>query len=404
MKERLWIVTELYYPELTSTGYYLTKIAEGLADIIDVKVICAQPNYLYKGITAPMNEVRNGVEIFRVYSTRLNKNIIPFKLINMTTLSFSVFFKSIFRGFTAGDRVLVVTTPPALPFIVAVATLFRGASYTLLIHDNYPEVLVATEKVSSDSILVKLMNFSNRWLYKHAARIIVVGRDMKELLERKTAGLDVTIDFIPNWAELEIVEPRPKEENQLLKSLNLTDKFVFLYAGNMGYPNDLESLVQCISEMREDDRFHFLFLGTGAKRRWLELQIEKLKLKNVSLLDPRPRHEQIEFLNACDVAIVSLVKGMRGVSVPSRIYNLLAAGKPILAIVDESSEVSKIVEEEGVGWVVEPSQPAVLHEKIIEIYRNKHLLAEMGERARLTAVSKYSLDHAMNRYREVLMK
>jgi glycosyltransferase involved in cell wall biosynthesis len=216
--------------------------------------------------------------------------------------------------------------------------------------------------------------------------------------------LDVPIDFIPNWAELELVEPRPRQENQLLKSLNLTDKFVFLYAGNMGYPNDLESLVQCISEMKEDDRFHFLFLGTEAKRRWLELQIEKLKLKNVSLLDPRPRHEQIEFLNACDVAIVSLVKGMRGVSVPSRIYNLLAAGKPILAIVDESSEVSKIVEEEGVGWVVEPSQPGVLHEKIIEIYRNKHLLAEMGERARLAAVSKYSLDHAMNKYREVLMK
>ena len=396
-RQRLWVVTELYYPEMTSTGYYLTCIAEGLTKVFDVKVLCGQPNYSARGTKAPSREVHNRVEIFRCLGTTLDKNVIAFRLMNMLTLGASIFFKALFN-FKKGDRILVVTTPPSLPFITALAALLRGAAYTLLIHDNYPEILIAVEKTKPDSFLVKTLGFFNRWLYKYASKIIVVGRDMKELVGEKTFGLDIPLATIPNWAELETVEPKPRGENQLLRELNLSDKFVFLYAGNMGYPNDLESIVWCAERLKTDERFHFVFLGAGVKRKWLERETREKHLGNITVLEPRPRAEQNIFLNACDVGIVSLVKKMWGVSMPSRTYNILAVGKPILALTEADSELARVVEEEKVGWNVAPNEPEKLLETIRRIYDERESLAEMGKRARRSAVEKYSLEKAVDGY------
>lgn len=399
-KKRLWVVSELYYPEMTSTGYYLTAIAEGLARDFEVKVLCGQPNYSARGTNAPSHEIYQDVEIYRCLGTTLDKNVIPFRLVNMLTLSASIFFKALLK-FQSGDRVLVVTTPPSLPFITAFASLLRGAAYTLLIHDNYPEILIAVEKAKPNSALVKTLNFFNRWLYKYASKIIVVGRDMKTLVAEKTNNLDIPIATIPNWAELESVEPAPREENKLLGELNLSDKFVFLYAGNMGYPNDLESIIWCAERLLKENKiFHFVFLGTGVKRKWLETQVADKNLKNVTILEPRPRAEQKDFLNGCDVALVSLVKKMWGVSMPSRTYNILAAGKPILAMTEDNSELAQVVEEDRLGWCVAPNEPEKLLATIQRIYSEKEKLPEMSARARRAALEKYSLEQAVAKYRD----
>lgn len=400
-RPRLWVVSELYYPEETSTGYYLTRIAEGLVTDFDVKVLCGQPTYSARGVLAPKHEVHAGVEIFRAAGTRLDKNVIPFRLLNMVTLGLSIFFKAL-RNFRAGDRVLVVTTPPSMPFVVALAALARGASYTLLIHDNYPEILIATKKTKPDSLLVRTLSHTNRWLYKSAAKIIVVGRDMRDLLARKTRGLDIPISTIPNWAELETVAPVERSENRLLDNLGLQDKFVFLYAGNMGHPNDLESIVECAARLVDRDDIHFLFLGTGVKRRWLESAVAARKLKNLTVLDARPRSEQREFLNACDVALVSLVSNMVGVSMPSRTYNILAAGKPILALAEPDSELALVVKEDEVGWVVPPGDPDGLVAAVEAIVKERGALTGMGRAARASALSRYALDAALDKYRSEL--
>ena len=400
-RPRLWIITELYYPEETSTGYYLTRIAEGLISEFDVKAICGQPNYSARGSRAPKHEVRNGVKIFRAAGTTLNKNVLFFRLINIFTLSCTTFLKCLFR-FKAGDRVLVVTTPPSMPFIVALASLIRGASYTLLIHDNYPEMLIAVGKARENSAIVRILNLLNRWLYKHAAKIIVVGRDMRELIGSKTRGLDVPIATIPNWAELETVSPAPRDDNALLRDLGLSDKFVFLYAGNLGFPNDVETLLACAEKLKDKTGIHFIFLGAGVKEPIVRRAINERQFSNITLLAPKPRSEQIVFLNACDVALVSLVARMRGVSMPSRTYNILAAGKPILAIVENDTELTMILDEEGVGWSVPPGETELLYQKILEIYLERETLGSYRSRARQAAITKYSLETAIERYRTEL--
>ncbi len=402
----LWVVSELYYPEMTSTGYYLTKIAEGLTDSFDVKVLCGQPNYSARGTRAPNTEYHNKVEIYRAFGTTLDKNFIPFRIINMLSLSFSVFLKSLFK-FRRNDDILVVTTPPSMPFVIAFASILKGSKYTLLIHDNYPEILIAARKTTKDSFFVKFLNKANRWLYKRAKKIIVVGRDMKQLIEQKIKdenGMSkIPVDIIPNWAELEQVEPLPRSENQLLEELDIKEKFVFLYAGNMGYPNDLESFIDCAEKLCEDGRFHFIFLGNGVKRKWLEKAVSEKKLVNVSLLNSRPRSEQNIFLNACDVGIVSLVKKMWGVSMPSRTYNIFAAGKPILALTEDGSELAKVIEETKAGWIVPPENPEKLLETIYRIYDEQPKIENKNVAARKSALENYSLSSALVKYKKSLL-
>jgi glycosyltransferase involved in cell wall biosynthesis len=399
---RLWVLTELYYPEETSTGYYMTKIAEGVAGSFDVRVICGQPNYSKRGTRAPSREVHKGVDITRVRSTTFDKNSIPLRLINIFSLAVSVLWAAL-RRFGKGDRVLVVTTPPLLPFAAVAAGLARGAGVTLLIHDNYPEILIAAGKARPASLMTRSLQIANRWLFKHASKIIVVGRDMHDLVANKSEGLDVPAITIPNWAELETVEPMPREANPLLAELGLSDRFVLLYAGNMGIPNDMETIVAAAKSLRDRTDIHFVFLGDGAKRRWLETTTKENGLANITILDPRPRSEQTNFLNACDVGIVSLVGKMKGVSMPSRTYNILAAGKPVLAIADPGSEVALVVDEENIGLTVSPGGVDEFVNAVLDLAsRPAAELREMGARARKAAEAKYSLATAIEAYLKVL--
>ncbi len=402
---RLWVVTELYYPENNQTGYYLTGIGEGLTEIFDVKVICGQPNYAARGTRAPKSEVHKAVEIFRVWGTTLDKDVLIYRLINMLTLGISMFCKTLIKV-KKTDEILVVSAPPTLPFITAIAAKICKSEFTLVIQDKYPETLTAVGKSRPDSLFVKFLNESNRWLYREAKKIIVVGRDMRELVKTQlspTSDKDKTpIEVIQNWASLEEIEPLARNENPILKELNLLDKFVFLYAGNMGHPQDIESIVACAAELKNDKRFHFLFIGSGVKRKWLLNEVKAKQLTNLTILAPRPRNEQNLFLNACDVGLVPLIKKMRGVAMPSRTYNFLAAGKPILALTEENSEVAQLLEEDKVGWYVPPSAPEKLLKKIYQIYDQREKIREMGCLARRIAIEKYSVETAIEKYKKIM--
>lgn len=399
-------MSELYHPENNQTGYYMTGIAEGLAADFDIKVICGQPNYAAKGMRAPKREFYRGVEIYRVWGTTLDKNVIFYRLLNMLSLGSSTFLQALIK-IKKGQLVMVVSAPPTLPFIAAAAAKLHNTAYNLIVQDKYPETLVAVGKISGDSLFVKISNKLNSWLYRGAEKIIVVGRDMQRLveaqIEEKASG-QTKVEVIQNWASLEEIEPTERSQNKLLQELNISDKFVFLYAGNMGHPQDLESIVECALQLKDDERFHFLFLGSGVKRKWLETSVRENSLKNVTVLPPKPRSEQKLFLNACDVGLVSLVRGMRGVAMPSRTYNFLAAGKPILALTEEDSEVERVIKEDCVGWTVPPSDPVKLLQIIYQIYDERNCLREIGERARKIALEKYSVETAVEKYRKLFNK
>jgi glycosyltransferase involved in cell wall biosynthesis len=397
MSNQVWVISELYYPEETSTGAFLTQTAEGLARRFFVRVLCSQPTYGARGQRAPVNEVRNGVKVHRCWGATFNKDVLPLRLLNMFTIALSIMSNAVGR-IQAGDCVLVVTNPPALPIVVALACFIRRAKCVLIIHDVYPDVLIATGALNSGSSLVGMIAWVMRVLYRRMASIVVLGRDMETLVRSKLPNGDDRIVTIPNWADLDLVKPLPRSENALLGQFGLANKFVIQYSGNIGRTHGIEYLVQCAEQMRDSQELQFLFIGFGGKKAWLKQVVEDRGLKNVTVLDYRLRSELQYSLNACDIAIISLVRGMAGVSVPSRIYNVMAAGKPIIAAADTVSELAQVIREEDIGWVVEPGNVEALKAAIVEAKGKPDRLVQMGLRARKAAEAKYSLEHANASY------
>jgi len=403
MPRKVWIVSELYYPEETSTGYFLTHIAEGLSSHYPVNALCGQPSYSARGIRAPSREVYHGVTIRRCPATTLNKDVFLFKIINLFTISLSILGHALWLV-GRDDIVLVATNPPVLPFCIVLTCRLRRAKCVLLVQDVYPESLVASGIICPTSIVTRILNRLNRWLYCEVKCISVLGRDMKSLVRKKRGGNHRNNILINrNWADLKQVSPNPRNQNPLLKELGLTHKFVLQYAGNMGHVHGIEDLLETarLLNLKNKD-IHFLFIGFGAKQRWFESAVEENKLQNVTILPNRPRSNQHVFLNACDIAITAFVPGMTGVGVPSRMYNILAAGKPIIGAVDADSELALVILEEDVGWVVSPNQPEILADTIVKAQSNPNRLFQMGKRARAAAENKYSFQHAIESYRSMI--
>lgn len=397
----VWIVSELYWPETTSTGGVLTAIAEGLAATHDVRVICGQPSYSQRGTRAPAREVRGGVRIRRAAGTTLDKNVIPFRLANAATLGTSMLAHAL-ASFRRGDCVIVVTTPPTLPPVVAAAAKAKGARCVLLLHDVYPDVLVASGMARPGSAVVRVGEAVMRQLYRAVPRIVAIGRDMAELAARKLGGDARRISVIPNFADLSTIRPLPRAENPLLNELGIADKFVVQVAGNMGRTHGIETLCEAALKMRGDPDVHFLVIGSGGKKPMLEAFVERHGLTNVTVLGPRPREEHNVFLNACDVALILFVKGMFGISVPSRSYSTLGAGKPIIAAMDPRAEIARVVAEEEIGWVAGEEDADAVVRAIREAKADPERLAAMSRRARAVAERDYALEAVVEQFRRLV--
>jgi colanic acid biosynthesis glycosyl transferase WcaI len=394
---RIFVFSELYWPEVTSTGHFLTGIAEGLARRWPVTAICAQPTYAARGTRAPQREERNGVSIRRCRSTAFPKDVLLLRLINLCTISLTLFLAAV-RSLRRGDIALVVTNPPLLPYLVTLACRLRGASCLLLVHDLYPDVLVSAGVLRKDGLPARFLRGATRWLYRHTARIIVIGRDQERLVRERLGDRAAGIEYIPNWSDHEEIAPRPKAENRLLAALSLADCFVIQYSGNMGRTHGLADLLEAAELLRADPSVHFLLIGWGGRRSDVVQSIQRRGLSNVTVLPPRPRAELADSLNACDVALLAMAPGMCGVSVPSRMYNILAAGKPLIAVADGESEPAAVIREEGIGWVVPPNRPDLLAGAVREAVRNPETLAEMGRRARQAAEDRHTYTQAVTAY------
>ncbi|MGA2114125.1 MAG: glycosyltransferase family 4 protein [Bryobacteraceae bacterium] len=399
---KVWIVSELYYPEDTSTGYFLTGIAEGLVARFAVSVLCGQPSYAFRGTRAPWKEVRDGVAIERCRALISDKNSLLGKLITHVTLICSMFVGAI-RSFRRGDAVLVVTNPPLLPFAIAFACALKRSKCILIVHDVYPEVLVAAGLLRRRSLLVAIANAMNRCLLLTAGHVIVLGRDMGTLLRGKCPRLRPDrITVAPHWADVLDIRPTDRKDNGILSRLGLSGKMVVQYAGNIGRTHQIEALVECARRFQDDPRVHFIICGQGARAEWARREVIDSGLANVSILPRQPRERLCELLNACDISIISLAPGMSGVSVPSRLYNLMAAGKAVVALCDSDSEVGQVIREEKIGWVVPAGAPLGLLQVLREAVANQEQLANMGSRAREAAARKYTREITIARYAQVL--
>lgn len=395
---KVFVISEVFYPEDTSTGYFLTRIAEELARKYDVRVLTGQPTYAARGVRAPRWERWHGMDVVRGWSTRFDKDRLPLRAVNLMTLTASLFASALWRV-GKGDIVLFVTNPPTLPFALAAACRMRGATPLLLVHDVYPHAIVAAGMARRGGLVWRLGLAFNRRLFARVKKVIAIGRDMARLASEMTGGR-AEVAVIPNWADVEEIVPRPRSENPILRERGLAGKFVVQYAGNMGRTHAVELLVEAAKRLRHRDDIHFLFAGFGAKRALVERELHEAP--NATLLPRQGREALSDLLCACDVSVIAFEKGMSGVSVPSRMYNVLASGRPLLAVAEADSELAMVIAEEEVGWRVEPGDIDGLVNAIERAASDPAHVAEMGWRARQVAESKYTLKKIGEQYRALV--
>lgn len=393
--KKIWIVSEYYYPIVTSTGYYMTEIAEFLAKKgLDVHVICTGAKYNEtEEYRLPNFEKRKGVTIHRVLSGNIDKNHFLKRTFRLLYSSVRLWFK-IFKNVKRGDELLVVTNPAFLLLFIPLIKRIRKVRYQLLIHDIFPENLVAIGKLNPYSYGYSCLKSLFDRSYSQADVCISIGRDMTQIIRSKIRR-DVKIVLIPNWADNKDVFPLDKVYTKTYVSLPYKDKFVFQFAGNLGHAQGLDNILHAIS-LIENPNIHFLFIGGGA--RYESIKKFSLDRCNVTLLGFQPRSEQNDFLNACDVAIVTLSDGMYGLGVPSKSYNIMATGKPILMVGEANSEVALCIEEFNLGWVVEPDNPVALKDMFELIYKNREQLSTICENARCVADTVFAKETILDKY------
>jgi len=395
---RTWIISEVYYPDKTSTAVLLTQLADGLAASHDVAVLTGPPKESNAHLPA-MQQI-GGVAVYRAFGTRGSQHYLASRALNMITVSAAIGWKAL-CSFRRGDCAIVVTNPPVLPYLVAIAARLRGAHAILLVHDVYPEVLEVVGIINSRSFAGRMANRLATWLYRQMNAIVVIGRDMRRIVERHLGSSENSLVCIANWTDGEIeclAEPDPA----LRKRLGLTGKFVIQYSGNMGRTHDLEILFQAAERLRSYPDIHFLFVGGGAQKAWITNKAAKSGLSNVTVADWFPRSELSAALSIGDLGVVSFKPGMSGVSVPSRMYNIFASGRPILAVSEPDSETAIVVAEHKVGFVVSPSDCDTLVDTILSAASDRDNLREMGARARVLAETKYSFEESLRCYEALI--
>ena len=276
-----------------------------------------------------------------------------------------------------GDHVIVVTNPPFLPYLVALACRWRGAAYSVLVHDVYPDVLTAVGLISAGGLMERAIAGAVRRLYAHAMRVIVLGRDMATHARARVQDPTKVI-VIPNWGDDDVVHPITRGANP---------RFTVQYLGNIGRTHDIETLIEAARRTR-DSGIEWQFVGDGAKLSVVQAAIETEHLRNVSWRG-RVGHEQLSetLFGAADVSVVAFVNGMAGISVPSQMYNVMCAGRPIIVVADRGSEVAELVAEHGLGWIVEPGDVRALVRAVEAAASDPYAVAAAGARARAVAKS-----------------
>jgi glycosyltransferase involved in cell wall biosynthesis len=365
---RYWIVSELFYPEEVSTGYVMTRIAEKINETETVGVICGPSGY-QSGVLQATYQLSESILVKRVNVPRFNKNSLLLRILGFILLTTGIAFK-ILVHVKKGDKLVLVTNPPTLLPVTAFLKKLKGFRFIIIVHDVFPENAVAGEMISEKSILYKFILALFNWSYRVADRLIVVGNDMKELFYEKV-GYKKPIRVITNWADHTDIFPTDFSDffkNYLPESKS---KVLIQFAGNIGRVQGLEQLFRLLGKIKNHS-WYLVLIGDGAQKEMLEKIVSEYRITNIQFLSSRPRKEQNDFLNACDIGLVTLSPGMFGLGVPSKVYNIFSAGKPILYIGDRNAEISRYIHENNVGWAFSWDE----EEAIRDFFENIHQLNE----------------------------
>lgn len=409
-KKNLLIYAHYYYPDVASTGQILTELAEGLKDSFHITVICTVPSYTGK-ISQHYRKHKyyyeniNGVDVLRIRVPEFRKNFAPSRIYNIV----SYFLSAIAATFRVErqDYVFTISQPPILGGLLGIfGKWIKHAKMIYNIQDFNPEQIQAVE-FTSNRLILSTMRALDNYSCRKADKVIVVGRDMIETLQKRFETLP-PYAYINNWIDEKEITPLPANHERVMhfrKEYGLDGKFVIMYSGNIGLYYDLVNLIGIIERFQNRPEVIFAFIGEGSVLEELIAYKDAKALSNVVFIPYQDKKQLIYSLNAGDVHFVVNAKGIKGVSVPSKLYGVMAAGKPVLGILEKGSEARLIIEEAGCGLSVDPGDYEAI-EKLIDrfiLLNGTGELQEMGQKGRKYLADNLTKAVSIEKYRKEIL-
>ena len=395
-KPRVLVLNQYYWPGVEATAQLLTELCEALAEDVDVTVITG---VLHGHEQEPRRLVRHGVEIIRVPSTSFERTRLFARASNyLTYLSYALL-----RGLRGRrpDVVLCMTDPPIVADIALVVARRYRVPLVVISQDVFPEIAVQLKRLQNPVLMSLLRGLVSVYL-RRADRVVAIGETMRKRLEAKGARPD-RVEVIPNWVDTKRLEPHGKH-TWWAREAGFEERFTIMHSGNVGHAQDLDSLVRAATFLRDLDDLLIAIIGTGARHAELVALAERLEADKVLFAYYQPRHLLAQSLSAADVHVVGLAPGLAGYVVPSRLYGILAVGRPVIVAADAESETAQVVEEIGCGILVPPGRPELLARAIRDAHDGKYDLDAMGACGRAWVEREADRSVAVRRYRDLLLE
>jgi glycosyltransferase involved in cell wall biosynthesis len=390
-RPRLLVLNQYYWPAVEATGQLLSQLCSGLADDFDVTVVTG----VVPG-TAPGRERHDGVEIVRVASTAFDRRRLVLRATNYSTY----LAQSLFTALRAErpDVVLCMTDPPVIADVALLVARKFDAPFVVISQDVFPEVAVELKRLDNP-VVVAALRFAIRFYLQRADRVVAIGETMRSRLAEKGADPGNVV-VIPNWVDVDALTPRARD-NDWAREQELVDPFVVMHSGNIGHAQNLDSLIRSATFLRDLDDLRIVLIGGGARRQELKDLARLLEVEQVRFLGYQPREILPESLSSADIHVVGLARGLSGYVVPSRLYGILAVGRPVIVAADPESETAQVVLEAEAGVVVPPNRPELLAAAIRSAHGGELDLEAMGRKGR-EYVRQADRAVAIGRYRALL--
>lgn len=397
---RILLLNQTFFPDPVATAQHMTDLALFVTQRghrFDV-IASRSPYHDHDSLLRRYEELE-GVHIYRVGRSLFRKRGLVRRLANFALYYVGAAVQA-FRV-PRPDVVLCLTTPPFIVTLGFLLRLIRGSRVVYHVMDLYPDVAVACGMMRKRGLAARILERINRYCLAHADRTIALGRCMRERIEAKI-GPAGNLSVVTPWADGDEITPVPSANSAVRRDGEWGDKFVVAYCGNLGLAHDLKTVLGAVRAMSDDPTVHFAFIGGGRRRRELDQAVEAYELSNVTVLDYQPRDRLGETLSAGDVHLISMLDGAAGSIVPSKLYGIMAAGRPTIFIGPAMSEVARTLTENGCGFVLATGDVEGLVDRIGQLRSDRELAREMGSRARRAFLEHFERKGCCERLLEVL--
>jgi len=360
------------------TGYLFIDVVNAFSEEYDEVI-------LFSGVVKPMGvELSNKVKVVKIkkYNKSSTKTRIASWILGLIQIVYLLNIK--YRKY----EVLASSNPPTLNWLPLLTT--NKAS--LLVYDVYPDGLIAGGFSKPGSLIVRFWSYLNKKSFDKFNSITTLTDGMSKLLTNYSEKQK--IEVIPVWMNQEIEKLSiPKSENQFIKKYNLEDKFLIVYSGNLGKGYDLEKLVELSKSIQNFNKIKIIIIGEGYKRKELEELIKKLNVDNCLLLPYQPAELFKHVLSAMDVGVVALDPAAAQIAIPSKTFNIIAVGKPIISFSPKNSDLANLIEKDNFGKNFSEGNKIDLKSFLIKLFEDKKYYNELCQNTKISS-KRYTFENS----------